>query len=110
MEIAEIDAELLCWSVLSLERVTILKERKAWLIQNNPDLKVRNGYLTLIQTYPGKNHPILNLWTFFILFISSNISYKILTDFYRDLIMLLLVLLVRVDVEQFLTLWILMLN
>ena len=43
MEIAEIDAELLCWSVLSLERVAILNERKAWLIQNNQDLKVRNG-------------------------------------------------------------------
>jgi hypothetical protein len=35
LEIALIDAENCCWSVLSLERVLYLKERKAWLIEHN---------------------------------------------------------------------------
>ena len=39
-EIALIDAENCCWSILSLERVLYLKERKAWLIEHNGSLKV----------------------------------------------------------------------
>jgi hypothetical protein len=52
-EIALIDAENCCWSILSLERVLYLKERKAWLIEHNDSLKVSNILHHLSNPFPS---------------------------------------------------------